>query len=232
MQVPDDDTLEFIRDNLRYEPETGHLYYTKELGGRSLTKPAGYPDKDYLRVQLFRNGQRLRFPAHQLAWFLHYDEWVYGSFRIYHSDGDVFNNKLSNLLKLPLPDTIMADDRIEQYIRDNYVIDPEAGTIRYSNPGEYGTQWRDMDANLAENTNFIVEMRGEKFTTTPARVIWWAYYGRWPRPGYRLETLDGDPRNKSVFNFEERPHRPEFYQRQSVPSTKQRLNQGTPTRGR
>jgi hypothetical protein len=94
-----------LRELLRYEPETGKLYW--------LTRPEGlmadgyasrwntrFAEKEaftspntsgYLRGTLFNTGYLL----HRVAWALHYGEWP--SDQIDHIDGDVRNNCIENL---------------------------------------------------------------------------------------------------------------------------------------
>lgn len=67
---------DWIRDNLRYDPETGHLWWLVQKNNRIMEKPAGYSDKDsYPRVDIRINGVRSQPTKHRLAWFLYYGVW-------------------------------------------------------------------------------------------------------------------------------------------------------------
>ena len=84
---------EFIRENLRYEPDTGHLYWTKPGGPRRrLDKPAGcLEEQGYQRVWFMNRAYR----AHQIAWFLYYGRWP--TTGIDHINGIKNDNRIENL---------------------------------------------------------------------------------------------------------------------------------------
>lgn len=67
---------DWIRDNLRYDPDTGHLWWLIQKNNRVMKEPAGYSDKDqYPRVDIKINGVRSQPTKHRLAWFLYYGVW-------------------------------------------------------------------------------------------------------------------------------------------------------------
>jgi hypothetical protein len=73
---------EYIRENLRYDPETGFLWWTKESEHRvgkkrDLDKPVGYAQNTgkYVAVHLVLTNRRVCYDAHRIAWFLHYGSW-------------------------------------------------------------------------------------------------------------------------------------------------------------
>jgi hypothetical protein len=101
MLKPTKELEEFIRENLRYDPKTGCLWWTKpsesKKGRRRLDKPAGYihNTRGYVCLHLgLTNGQVSCF-AHRIAWFLHYGSWPKGL--LDHIDGAKDNNKIDNL---------------------------------------------------------------------------------------------------------------------------------------
>lgn len=105
-----DITHELCRQLLRYEPETGKLFwlprsremFESERIFRSWnTKWAG--SEAFLTIEdSGKNGHRcykgsifnLRFKAHRVIWLMEHGEWPQV---IDHIDGDPFNNRLSNL---------------------------------------------------------------------------------------------------------------------------------------
>lgn len=82
-----------IRDCLRYEPETGKLYWTDHWAKPQLvgTEATSRLQRGYLRVKI--NG--LAFRQHNVAWFLHFGEWPEGV--LDHIDGNKTNNRIWNL---------------------------------------------------------------------------------------------------------------------------------------
>jgi hypothetical protein len=67
----------FLKDNLRYDPDTGFLWWTKRVRGRPFDKPAGCLAKTtgYVRVGSTKQGILTLYAAHRLAWFLYHGVW-------------------------------------------------------------------------------------------------------------------------------------------------------------
>jgi hypothetical protein len=91
-------TAEFVRSILDYDPETGVLTWKCREGmrpgwnGRYAGKEAGsFNSKGYQQISI--NGSR--YSMHRLAWLIQTGEWP--QHQIDHEDGDVFNNRFSNL---------------------------------------------------------------------------------------------------------------------------------------
>lgn len=87
---------EWIKENLRYDPETGYLWWTKPRPKVNLDRPAGYcHGSSYIHIETsLIGGKRLCYRAHQLAWFLYYGEDVG---LLDHIDNDPTNNRIENL---------------------------------------------------------------------------------------------------------------------------------------
>lgn len=92
-----EDLVDTLPSMLRYEPDTGRLYWLERRKGRRFDLPVGNPDtncrsgKTYLRVKV--NYQT--YLAHRLIWVLVHGRWPNGD--IDHEDGDGTNNVLTNL---------------------------------------------------------------------------------------------------------------------------------------
>lgn len=88
---------DYLRDNLRYDPETGHLWWTKPLNRRRIDKPAGYVHniKGYVCLNLTLTDGQFACGAHRVAWFLHYGVWPKDM--IDHINGVRYDNRISNL---------------------------------------------------------------------------------------------------------------------------------------
>ena len=98
--------LELLVEALRYEPETGKLFWLPRAsdvfgspasrvrwnghyaGAEALTYKT---DRGYLRGNIFGTLYR----AHRVAWAIHFAEWP--ASEIDHRDGDRANNKIANL---------------------------------------------------------------------------------------------------------------------------------------
>jgi len=93
-------TPEKLRQLLRYEPETGHLYWLPREGGPReegfntlrAGKRAGFPLSNG-RLQIFVIGYKLY--VHRVVWAIHYGVWP--SYNIDHVNGDPSDNRITNL---------------------------------------------------------------------------------------------------------------------------------------
>jgi len=82
-----------VRQWLRYDPETGHLWWLRWPGGKArLDQPAGTTRPDGRR-QIKVCGRA--FKAHRVCWSLHYGAWPEGD--IDHINADPADNRLENL---------------------------------------------------------------------------------------------------------------------------------------
>ena len=77
---------------LRYEPETGFLFWTDKAHKSVKNKKAGTPNHLGYIIVLFKNKP---YKAHRIAWLLTHGSWP--SQMIDHIDGNTSNNALSNL---------------------------------------------------------------------------------------------------------------------------------------
>lgn len=81
-----------LRELLRFDPETGVLYWLQTRGKARKGGVAGRADhKGYLKLQI-RKGT---YAAHRIVWALHYGEWP--SRTIDHINGQRADNRISNL---------------------------------------------------------------------------------------------------------------------------------------
>lgn len=80
-----------LTKEVRYEPETGYLYWTKSGRGRNLSLPIGRYDK---QGYLIFNYDKQTFRVHRVIWFI-----IYGSLPrvIDHKNEHKADNRLSNL---------------------------------------------------------------------------------------------------------------------------------------
>ena len=89
----------WIKDNLRYDPETGYLWWIKQNIGsgipKNLFKPAGYLNRGYISIESSSKGIRFRHGAHRLAWLLYYGVWP--KKQIDHINGVRDDNRIVNL---------------------------------------------------------------------------------------------------------------------------------------
>lgn len=81
-----------MRKHLRYDPETGYLWWRIFSGGRSHTRPAGSKDA-YGYIRLSFKGKQ--YKAHRIAWLLMKGYWP--KKEIDHRDTIKDNNRWSNL---------------------------------------------------------------------------------------------------------------------------------------
>ena len=103
MRKPTKEEEDYIRENLRYDPETGHLWWTKPsgMGGRqrSLDKPVGSYRKGYLIFGIPKSvsgSSSIKYPLiHRIAWFLYYGVWP--DELLDHINGVRADNRIENL---------------------------------------------------------------------------------------------------------------------------------------
>ena len=96
---------EYIRENLRYDPETGFLWWIKDSesksGRRGLDKPVGTYNKGYLHFCLpTPKGKRRQLLVHRVAFFLYYDSWPEEF--IDHINNVKTDNRIENLREATL----------------------------------------------------------------------------------------------------------------------------------
>ena len=82
--------VEELRALLRYEPETGHLYWKVSTHGRRMSQPAGHPHPKTGYVSLMINGER--WQAHGLIWFLVTGDWLLVDHRDLNGSNNVWEN--------------------------------------------------------------------------------------------------------------------------------------------
>lgn len=87
-------TAEWLRDNMTYDPDTGHFCWKKPGFGRTVGKVAGSArnrNDGYIAIKV---GGTVHY-AHRLAWLYVYGEWPPQS--VDHIDCNRANNAISNL---------------------------------------------------------------------------------------------------------------------------------------
>jgi hypothetical protein len=84
-----------LEDVLRYDPDTGKLFWTKNVSRKAQAgKEAGAAKNNgYLAV---RYKDRI-YRTHRVAWYLHHRSEPPCGFEIDHVDNDTTNNKINNL---------------------------------------------------------------------------------------------------------------------------------------
>lgn len=110
------DIKDELKKMLRYEPETGLLYWTDVAHKSVKNKQAGTPNNLGYIIVMFR-GQF--FKAHRLAWLLTHGDWP--SQMIDHIDGNASNNALSNLRDV--------DNKTNQCNRHKARVDSKSGLM-------------------------------------------------------------------------------------------------------
>lgn len=89
---------DWVKENLRYDPETGFLWW--RVGNKNKSRvvefTVGSPDNTgYLNVDLSILGKRKSLKAHRIAWFLYYGVWPKD--QIDHINNARNDNRIINL---------------------------------------------------------------------------------------------------------------------------------------
>lgn len=119
------DIKDELKKMLRYEPDTGLLYWTDAAHKSVKGKVAGTPNRGYVLVMF--KGQF--FKAHRLAWLLTHGDWPKQS--IDHIDGDKSNNRINNLRDV--------DGVTNEQNKDQARADSKSGLIGAS---PYRNRWK------------------------------------------------------------------------------------------
>ena len=86
-------SFEYANNVLRYDPETGLLWWKKRARGRKLSRPAGTVKRDgYVGVVICGTN----FPAHRIAYLLHYGDCPLDMV-VDHENHIRADNRISNL---------------------------------------------------------------------------------------------------------------------------------------
>lgn len=83
--------IAYIASQLKYEPDTGKLYWQVTRNRIVAGQEAGSRHLGYIRVKM----KGRNYAAHRIAWALTFGDWP--SKEIDHIDGDRANNRISNL---------------------------------------------------------------------------------------------------------------------------------------
>ena len=87
--------ISLIKQNLRYDPETGKLWWIQRRSGRQSGKPAGNNKGDYIQIHITSCGGRFLVYAHVAAYVIMTGVWP--EHTIDHKDRNGLNNKWDNL---------------------------------------------------------------------------------------------------------------------------------------
>ena len=140
-------------------------------------------------------------PVHRMAWFLYYGEWPAG--RLYHKDGDLSNNAITNLELHQDRDIDTKDQRKRAHGMPTY----EEIAAYYEYHEEWGVIIRKRTGKPVESVATyangkkipIVRHKGRSFAAY--KVVWLLVNGVWPRK--KIVHLDGDKFNNRINNLEE-----------------------------
>jgi hypothetical protein len=97
----------YIRNNLRYDPQTGLLWWTCVGKKRNFEKPAGNKHKTqgHIQVRLCIKGVCKVFKAHRICWFIYYGDWPIKD--LDHKNNDRSDNRLENLRLATVSENMM-----------------------------------------------------------------------------------------------------------------------------
>ena len=88
-------TQEILKQNFKYEPETGNFFWAKPSKNRNLIDPIKSRDKDgYFVVCFTINGIQKNYKVHRLIWIYVYGQVIH---QIDHVNGVRNDNRLCNL---------------------------------------------------------------------------------------------------------------------------------------
>lgn len=86
-----------IKESIRYDLETGLLWWKFRKGGRRFNKPVGSTGNSngYVQVCFRFEGKDRIFQGHRIAWLIHFGHWP--DLKLDHIDRCRTNNRVDNL---------------------------------------------------------------------------------------------------------------------------------------
>lgn len=174
-----------MKKHLRYDEETGYVWWTKSGHGRDLSLPVGsrhaVPSVEF-------NGSRTR--CSHIAWAFHYGEWPGRC--VVNVNGDKKDNRICNLrLYERYRNPIKKAHRLtDAEIRDSFEYDEKTGFIFTKICGENVRQEKIIVMRNGTNTRYMnVCFRSNTFLSH--RLAWFLYYGKWPTGHVDHENQNG-----------------------------------------
>jgi hypothetical protein len=87
-------SIKLLLEHLRYEPDTGLVFWKLSKSGRDIAKPVGHFDNEgYLRV-IFEG---TRYRLHRLVYVMATQQEIPAGFQVDHINGQRADNRLENL---------------------------------------------------------------------------------------------------------------------------------------
>lgn len=154
----------FVRENFRYDKDTGILWRIKT------SKPVGSPNSQgYLDVDLGKpyNKRTRNTRVHRVAWFLTYGEWA--EVPIDHINGDKKDNRLENLR--------LTDQQKNQHNR----FSRENSSSTYKGVGIHRNKWRAYITDLKGKFIHLGYFENEAFAAAAYDKAAKELFGSWAR---------------------------------------------------
>ena len=189
-------TIEYLRENLSYDPETGSIRWIVSGHGRDVSSEAGFIDRGKRRIQINKS----TLSSGTIAWAMHHGE--YPSTYLVYANSNRLDVRICNLsLHVHYRNAYTKPPRpSDEVLAETFVYDPDTGLIRMLVCGELVECEKDilLSGKKYKCVNY------KRYTYLSHRLAWFLHYGNWPEN--TIDHIHHDGRDNRITELRDVPH--------------------------